>query len=111
MGEHLVELNKLRAELLHFALLHVVRTVRGRYQQAQDQGGDGCNQPHHQFDHVLRFGILMMRGDADGDARQRPAENEYEYEDGDECGIHGATLSAAGAGSMMSFAPASFSSR
>jgi hypothetical protein len=41
MGEHLIEQNKLRAKLLHFALLNVVRTVRGRYQQAQDQGRDG----------------------------------------------------------------------
>ena len=102
---------ELRAEFLHFARLPVVRTVRGCYQQTQDQGRDRRDQPHHEFDHVLRFGVLVMLRDVDGETRKRAAEDKCEYQDGDENGTHGATLFVAGAGSMVTFAPASSSSR
>jgi hypothetical protein len=83
IDEGLIELGDVRAQLLHLPLLRVVGTVCRRYQQAQDQGGDGGNQPHHQLHRVSGFGTLMMFREpaAGGKACERTSEHEDEYDE------------------------------
>ena len=52
-AQNAVELDDGRGNLLQLAALRLVGAVRRGNEQAKDQGGHGCDEPHDEFNHIL----------------------------------------------------------
>ncbi len=59
--ERAIELEQVNRDLLHFGVLGLIRAMRGGNQQAEDERRHGCDQSHHQLDHVPGIGLQMVR--------------------------------------------------
>ena len=79
-----IELEQVNADLLDLGTLRFVRAVRGGNEQAEDEGGHGRDEAHHQLHHVLGVAleVVVRQSRVQPQAGQRSTERECEHQRG-----------------------------